>query len=84
MSEVFDPLGNRDPAGPTGRWPRASPPPPGNPAGARLPTALPRLLAGANERSCIDHSPPGEKILAARGQSEVARGLGPVAERLSD
>lgn len=28
---------------------RASPPPGSNPAGARLPTALPRILTGANE-----------------------------------
>jgi hypothetical protein len=33
-----------------------SPPPASNPAGARLPTALPRILAGANEgilRTCF-------------------------------
>jgi hypothetical protein len=33
-----------------------SPPPGSNPAGARLPTALPRILAGANEgtlRTCF-------------------------------
>ena len=35
---------------------RTSPPPASNPAGARLPTALPRILAGANEgilRTCF-------------------------------
>ena len=36
--------------------PGTSPPPGSNPAGARLPTALPRILAGANEgilRTCF-------------------------------